>query len=226
MLQSFRRPRPPAYRPAPPMQRPCCPCPPNPCPPPSNDCCWPEPPCPPQRPDRCGPKWLLPRVVVSGQFSQRCMPECLRVSGLPCGLCPPFTILGIEPTCEQPSVRIQEDCWGPCRFVAEVTIPLTVWVCDGCGQKHCGIACITICVRMQGLSRDRCGNFLAAARVRLVDPGCPMNTPVFNVRLSVVAEVYMVRLEPCGQKDRCEKRCHFPDKPFYPQPFYLDTCDG
>lgn len=190
-----RRPSPPVCHPRPPAAS--CP---SPCPPP----------CPPLRPE-CGPRWLLPRVIASAREQQRCLPACLTVSGLPCGLCEPVYVTAVE-ACGEIAVRMLDAC------LAEAEIPLTVWVCDAAGRNACGAASVRLRCRIAAAG-SRGGSLVAQAAVRLVDSGCGCGQR-FEVRLAVWLEVYLVRLEPCGARPHDGPPPPPPPKPLYPQPWY------
>lgn len=187
------------------------------------DCC--PPPCPPtctQRRDCC-PTSLrqnAPLIGCCGRESQRCIPETLCVTGLPTGICTPITLTAIEASRDQPSVNLRKDCRGPSPIIAEVSVPLIAWVCDANGRTHCGYTQVVICVRMPAPCAACDGAFLANACVRLIE-SCRSCEPVFNVRLEVSAEVYMIRVNPCANScANPSNPCCFPQKPLFPQPFY------
>lgn len=195
-------PRPPCTMPS------ACP-PPCPCPPPLIDLC----------PPSCKtPRFLVPRVVCSGRIAKRCIEESLTVCGLPCGICPPLRLIGLETACQEPSVCLIEDCCGPSPIVAEVTIPLMAWVCDAIGQTYCGQTQVTVCCGMPGGCAREDGLLVATADVRLHDPGCCVCGTVFTVRLQVCVDVYMIRMSPCGPKTGCRMPFASPSLPMYPQP--------
>ncbi len=224
MSSSFcRRKSPPIYSPKP--QKSCCksacmpckeclpPCPPPmpPCPPPP----CPPPPCPPPPgPETCRP---MPRVICSGREAQRNLHACIAVSGLPCNICGPLRLLGLESTGEKPDVRLLEDCRGPSPWIAEVTIPLLAWVQDATGCTHCGQTQVKAYCSMPSCCDHASAALVACAEVRLVD-ACGLScTPEFEVRLQIFVEVYVVRVEPC--KCHRKKECAlFPQMPMYPQP--------
>jgi len=190
-----------------PESAPCC----DPCCEPCRDVCR-EPCRIPQPSSRCAG----PQVVCCGQESQRFHPARLCVTGLPQGLCQPLRLVCVEPGNEEPCIAVKRNCSGPFPMVAEVTVPLVVWVCDARGRKCSGCAKTVICVNIPARCGCDQGIFMASADVRLADPGCPACQPVFDVRLQTRAEVYLVRLEPCGRT--CQRECLFPQLPMYPQP--------
>lgn len=192
---------------------------PNCCPPICPPSCQPvcSPPCPPQC--DCSLSKVAPLVGCCGREMQRCMPERLYVSGLPGGICTPLTLTGIESSREQPCINLRSGCRGPSPVIAEVTVPLIAWVCDANGCTHCGSTQIVLCVKMPSSCATCDGAFLANACVRLIE-SCRSCEPIFNVRLSVSAEVYMIRTNPCVNPCNPSNQCCFPQKPMFPQPFY------
>lgn len=184
------------------------------CPPP----CRVPPPCPPcPCPAPCPPGQASPIIACRGRETQRCMTETICVSGLPGDLCAPFTLQGLEVSQEQPTVNIRRHCGGPSPVVAEVTVPLIAWVCDAVGRTHCGVSQIVICVRMPSSCAACNGVFLANACVRLIETGCSRSGPVFDVRLEVMAEVFLILANPCANRSAL---CRFPQKPMFPQPCF------
>ncbi len=184
-----------------------------PCPPPRC-----EPPCPPPCFDPCeNPRYLTPRVICSGRYAQRCMPECISVSGLPLGISEPLCLVGLEAGCEEPSVCIKESCRGSSPAVAEVTVPLKAWVRDACGRTYCGFSQMTVFVRMPASCLRERGTVLADAEVRLVDAGRPACRATFDIRVEVCVKVAVIRMESRG----CERDCGFMNNlPYYPQPWF------
>lgn len=175
----------------------------------------PDKPC--RKPRPCPPRFLVPRVVDASQEHCRCLPAVLAVSGLPCGLCGPFTLLSVEVSCQE-EIRLEPrraDRCG-CTPGAALIIPLTVWVCDGCGRRFCGASELCLPVRMPS-SCPGSGSLIAQASVRLVRSECACE-PTFDVLLDVSADVYRVRFEPC-RPDRPPKPVP-PPLPMYPQPRY------
>ena len=219
MLNTFKRPFWPCNKSS--CLRPARPCRPQPPLPPLEPCCEPccEPPpcCPPPRCCPSSPCRAQPRAQVCGRDSRRCLPACLTVTCLPCGLCGPFTLLAVEP-CGEPAVQIRRTCRGPSPFVAEVTIPLTAWVCDGSGCRHAGSAEAVMSVRISEACACGPGTLMASADVRLQDPGCPSRCPTFDARLAVCAEVFRICMGPCG-RERGNERC-FDTRPMFPQPWW------
>ncbi|MCL1963754.1 MAG: hypothetical protein FWF69_01660 [Firmicutes bacterium] len=193
--------------------KPFCPLPPLPPLPKPGSCC--EPCCEPS-PRFCPPRGPAPRVQCCGRVSRRSVPATICVTGLPCGVCGPWTLLALEPTCEEPCVRIKHNCRGPSPTVAEVVVPLIAWVCDANGCRHAGCAEAVICVSIARACACAHGAFMATADVRLQDAGCPVCGPTFEVRLRVCAEVFVVWMDSCGRRAECD--CFFDNRPFYPQP--------
>lgn len=174
--------------------------------------CEREPICPPPRRQ---PPRPAPRIVCCGQESQRCMPIRLRVCGLPCGLCPPLTLVSITALTDAVTVCVKETACGPFP-IAEVRIPLCVQVRDARCITHSGNAEVTIPVRLSRGCGCAGGTFLACADVRLANPGVSSCEPEFCVQIAARAEVYMARMEcfpsPCAP---------FWNMPLFPQPYYL-----
>lgn len=165
----------------------------------------------------CQPRYLLPRVIGAAREHFRCMQVCLRVNGLPRCARGPFTLMGIEAAEEEARVRAASEC---CARGAEVVVPLNVWVCDGCGERHCGTAELCLRVRMPsgggGCGAQR-GSLVAQACVRLIEGACAQCEPAFDVRVEAWADIFRVRMEPCGRIAPPEKPpC--PQLPMYPQP--------
>ena len=229
MIGTFKRPIRPCNRPPcstrptcfcaplPPLPEPCC----NPC---CEPCCEPPRCCEPSRccePPRCctpTPCRPLPSAQICGRESQRCLSARLRVTGLPRGACGPWTLAGLETSCEEPCVRVRRNCRGPSSFVAEVTVPLTAWVCDANGCRHAGNTEVVICVRISDACGCGPGSLMASADVRLQDPGCPSPCLTFDVRLAVFAEVFRIWVGSCGRERGNE--CRFDSRPMFPQPWW------
>lgn len=157
---------------------------------------------PPQEPCcESRPRFLLPRVLDALREHIRCLPVCLEVTGLPCGLCGPFTLLSVEADGNNVQILPQADsCCGPCAQSAQARIPLLVRVCDGCGCQYCGAA--EVCVPVRAPRGDGCsafgGSLTAIGGVRLAGGCGAACEPVFSVRLEVWVDVYLIRMEPCG----------------------------
>ena len=157
---------------------------------------------PPQPPAcDCQPRWLLPRVLGAARERFRCMDACLRVEGIPRCACGPFAIESVEAACEEARVIGGPPCGcGPSAACVDVVIPLNVSVCDGCGRRYCGTSELCVRVRAPVCACAPGGSLMALAGVRLVGACCSACEPVFDVRLEVWVDVYMVRLEPCGRR--------------------------
>lgn len=191
---------------------PSCECPPicEPCVPRCN--CRPHPCKPPMKPS-------TPYVICCGRESDRCLSKEICITGLDCcGLCPPLMLKGLEVSQSKPDVCIKRCARGPSSALAEVTIPLTAWVCDSNGRVCCGESQITVCVRMPNSCICSDGMLMASACIRLIDAGGVRCEPIFCVRLELLVEVFLVRVNPCQCKNN---QCQMPSLPMFPQPHYL-----
>ncbi len=187
-------------------------------------CC--EPACPPRYEQincqrECEPPWPPPcpppsRLVLVGSLDQRCLPERLSVTGLPMGLLEPLTLVGVEQSCDAPTVCVKETRRGPAAVVAEVRIPLVAWVRDRRGRVCAGYTQFTACVPLPRGCVCQPGAYVAEAQVRLVNGGPPVTCPTFDVRLAVCVQVFMVQMPPRGRCGRgaCDP---FFSMPLYPQ---------
>ena len=159
----------------------------------------------------CQPRYLLPRVIGAAREHFRCLPVCLRVNGLPRCVRGPFTLVGIEVAEDETRVR---QAFDGCARGVEVVVPLNVWVCDGCGERHCGTA--ELCLRVRkpsggGGCGAQGGSLVAQACVRLIEGACAQCEPVFDVRVEAWVDTFRVRMEPCGRAPM------YPEIPMYPE---------
>lgn len=159
-----------------------------------NHCCG-RPPCPPPCPPQ--PRWLLPRVIGAARDTFRCLPACLAVDDLPRGLCGPFSVLSIEAAGEA-QILPPPRCGCGAPRCAEAVIPLIVWVCDGCGRRHCGSSELRLHVRIPACAPG--ATLAAQADVRFIGADTAPCRPVFDVRLAVCVDVYAVRMETCSRR--------------------------
>lgn len=209
----------------PPCPSPCPPpCPPRystPCPPPCIPPCPPPCPTPCRNRPTCRPRCQMPcsrsatpYVVCCGRESNRCLSERMCVSGCG-GFCPPFTLTGLEVADSQLLTCVQRRARGPSPELVEVTIPLIAWVCDAHGCTCCGSSQISVCVRMPTCCLSNDGTLMASACLRLINAGQACDGLSFCVRLEVLVEVYLVRIDSSSCRPNL---CPPLNLPMFPQP--------
>lgn len=165
--------------------------------------CRPRPPRPPAEPGV-----LLHRIVSRERLSLPCLQTELCVQDLPCSAQPPYRLHSVR-ACGQTAVHV-----GSTPGTVILTIPLLVQLCAACSRSYTASASIEVETRAPR-SMDQCCHHMvwAAPEVRLLESaqgdGC------FCVRLSILADLYLLRLEPCMTR---ALRPACPQLPLYPPP--------
>lgn len=200
------------------------PCPP-PCPPPRPHPPKPKP-CPPKpcscrRPEQ--ESVLLQKIIGCERRSFPCVCACLRLEGLPECAEPPYKLVMVQQSGAQP-------WWTPLeghldgRLRIRVSVPVCCQVCDACGKLYHA----TSTVEVEASIRPPCPlsecwkhNLYVVPFVRLCRVDCTSECPVFEVKLEVCMDIYLLRPEPCLMR-RAEPPC--PELPLYPQPIKPQPC--
>lgn len=211
---------------APAPDAPCAPCAPC-CPPPPqghpDGCCCcqccPRPDQPCEKPHRPFPPkgFLLPRIVASGREWLRRACLTLEVNDLPGCATPPFTLVQVRQSCREPSWEILPAS-GQRQLCLRLCIPVDCQIRDADCCMHTGRATVETEVSLRlGFPACECWRnaLMVLPCVRLIQPSAPCCDPCFQVELEILAELYMIRWEPCMvgvPKPVC------PDLPLYPQP--------
>ena len=145
---------------------------------------------------------LLPRIIAREHrcFNHLCVTLC---SSLPACLPAPLRLVSLH-ACGMP------ECTPSCSGVA-VRIPVTLGVCDACGQHHTAASCIEVEVCLPPSMQQ--GNLYVQPDLQLC---CAREcSGGFEATVHLSLCLYLVRLEPCmtaPPKPAC------PQLPLYPQP--------
>lgn len=168
---------------------------------------------PPRAECPCG--FVMQQIVSQGRNQLHCQRFCLSLSPLPRILVPPYTIRDIR-VCG--AIALAPDAGNClCARTLSATIPLSVLICDNCGNTHTALSHITVPVSM----REGCGltacQYLSQAEVRLCQtPNCFEDPAQVAVCLTVCIKVYGVRLSAMLSPSCASSNP--PPLPIYPQP--------
>lgn len=168
------------------------------------------PPCPP-RPSHacgCGPiGGYIVEKIIGNQKENLCFDGTLEVCGLPCGLCPPLCLTGMD------VLDIQTVC-GTCAPGARLELTVCCFVCDSRGCRAEGRAKLEIesCLRP-----GECGGTLRRGAQIAVRSYTPCSPCAFNVCLEICLQTIVSRSELIGGKESCHPPCP-PMPPLYPPP--------
>lgn len=160
----------------------------------------------------CG--YLMQQIISHGKAHLPCKRFYLTLSPLPRILVPPLRIsavqVGGEPVVSEESAA--------CCGEVQITIPLSVLVCDQRGQTHTAQSSITVSVCLRSAHWYEDAFWLAKALVRLCQsPVCFEDAAQVAVCLDVCAQVYLVRMQAMYAPSPCEASCaELP--PLFPQP--------
>ena len=156
------------------------------------------------------PGILLPRIIAHERLSMPCCPAELHPSGLPCSAQPPFRLQSV---CVCGQTLIQPSCT-PGAVVLH--IPLHVQLCDSCGKTYTACAEVDVETRAPR-SMEHCRHHLlwTSPDVRLLE--CVCGDSCFHVKLCILADLYLLRLEPCMNRP---PRPSCPQLPLYPPPMH------
>lgn len=156
------------------------------------------------------PGILLPKIVAHERLSLPCYPAELCLTDLPCGAQPPFRLQSVR-VCGQ--TLIQPACT---PSTVMLRIPLHVQLCDSCGKAYTARADVDVETRAPR-SMEHCRHHLlwTSPEVRLLE--CAQGEGCFRVKLCILADLYLLRLEPCMIRP---PRPTCPQLPLYPPPMH------
>lgn len=170
-----------------------------------------RPPCPPRPkpPCGCGPVGgYIVEKIVGNQGEKLCFEGRLEISGLPCGLCPPLCLTGVEVW------DIRAVC-GSCQPGARLQLTVCCFVCDARGCRAQGMAKLEV---SSCLSPEGCGGTLRrGAQIAVLSAAfCP--PCAFDVCLEICLQTVVSRCELLsGREKSCCSPCP-PMPPLYPPP--------
>lgn len=171
-------------------------------------------PCRPPRPPRpahscgCGPVGgYIVEKIVGNQREDLCFDGAIEVCSLPCGLCPPLCLTGME------VLDIQPLCGG-CAPAARLRLTVCCCVCDSRGCRAEGTAKLEV---ESCLGSGKCGCTLRRGAQIAVRSARHCPPCAFDVCLDICLQTIMSRCELVGGKDSCRPPCP-PMPPLYPPP--------
>lgn len=158
----------------------------------------------------CGGRFLIQKVIGSGQLRQRCRSYSLCFD-IPCAAREPVSVTDAQ-VCGEPQWE-EMPCLECGTALLRVTLPLRLTLRDACGHCFEADSSLNEQVRLRYFDPCTSGQTVVQARVRLCGGNCACK-PECGVPLAVSIDVYRTTLCPVGS---APPACP-PPMPWYPEP--------
>ncbi|MEG1966772.1 MAG: hypothetical protein RR142_03795, partial [Clostridia bacterium] len=165
---------------------------------------------------------LLQKIIASERRNMPCVAAELKLDDLPCCAVPPFTLLSVQQSGIQPWWTPLDNQTNHQKLQLCISIPVCCRVRDACGKQYQATSVVEVDVSIRPpcpVSECWRHSIYVVPCVRLCMSECRSDTSVFQAKLQVSIEIYLLRPEPC-MIHRPEPSC--PELPLYPQPIKPD----